>query len=65
MTMMIYKPHNKLFYSRKDLKKYLGGTNKYNNALKNGDIYNIYLEEMSNQSFAHNGVIYNTDKRNS
>lgn len=63
--MMIYKPHNKLFGSRKELKQYLGGTGKYNKALKNGDIYNIYLEEMNNQSFAHNGIIYNTDKRHS
>ena len=43
--MMIYKPHNKLFGSRKELKQYLGGTGRYNKALKNGDIYNIYLEE--------------------
>lgn len=61
--MMIYRPHNKLFSTRKELKLYLGGTNKYNKALKNGDIYNIYQEESNNQPFAHNGTIYDTDKR--
>lgn len=61
---MIYKPHNKLFNTRKELKLYLGGTNKYSMALKNGDIYNIYKESLfNNQPFAHNGIIYNTDKR--
>lgn len=60
---MIYKPHSKLFNTRKDLKQYLGGTNKYNKALKNGDIHNIYKEETINQPFAHNGTIYNTDQR--
>lgn len=60
---MIYRPHNKLFNTRKELKLYLGGTDKYNKALKNGDIYNIYQEESNNQPFAHNGTIYNTDQR--
>ena len=60
--MMIYRPHNKLFNTRKELKQYLGGTYKYNKALKKGDIYNIYQEESNNQPFAHNGIIYNTNK---
>lgn len=61
--MVIYKPHNKLFNTRREIKQYLGGTNKYNRALKNGDIYNIHQEELfSNQPFAHNGIIYNTNK---
>lgn len=61
--MMIYKPHNKLFNTRKEIKQYLGGTYEYNKALKNGDIYNIYQEESNNQPFAHNGIIHNTNKR--
>ena len=49
---MIY--NNRLFNTRKELKRYLGGTRKYNKALKNGEIYNIYQEESNNQPFAHN-----------
>ena len=49
---MIY--NNRLFNTRKELKRYLGGTRKYN----------IYQEESNNQPFAHNGTtIYDTDKR--
>ena len=59
---MIYKPHNKLFSTRKEIKQYLGGTYEYNKALKNGDICNIYQEELNNQPFAHNGIIYYTNK---
>ena len=44
---MIY--NNRLFNTRKELKRYLGGTRKYNKALKNGEIYNIYQEESNNQ----------------
>ncbi len=36
--MYIYKPHNKQFETRKEAKLYLGGTNKYNKTLKDGDI---------------------------
>ena len=60
--MMIY--NNRLFNTRKEMKRYLGGKRKYNKALKNGEIYNIYQEESNNQPFAHNGTtIYDTDKR--
>ncbi|RJV48483.1 hypothetical protein DWY42_01785 [Bacteroides sp. AF25-18] len=60
--MMIY--NNRLFNTRKELKRYLGGTRKYNKALKSGEIHNIYQEESNNQPFAHNGTtIYDTDKR--
>ena len=43
---MIY--NNRLFNTRKELKRYLGGTRKYNKALKNGEIYNISLVSTKN-----------------
>lgn len=43
---MIY--NNRLFNTRKELKRYLGGTRQYNKALKSGEIHNIYQEESNN-----------------
>ena len=37
--MLIYIPHSKVFNTRKEAKEYLGGTNKYNRALKQGKIF--------------------------
>ena len=60
---MIY--NNRLFNTRKELKRYLGGTRKYNKALKNGEIYNIFLEESYTPPVARNGSsIFDTDKSN-
>ena len=56
--MYIYKPHNKQFETRKEAKLYLGGTNKYNKALKDGDIYITNYN-----SIANNGTPYNTNKK--
>jgi|Cm1ome_4_1110797.scaffolds.fasta_scaffold07731_1 hypothetical protein len=56
--MYIYKPHNKQFETRKEAKLYLGGTNKYNKALKDGDIYITNYN-----SIANNGTLYNTNKK--
>lgn len=36
--MLLFKPLNKIFDSRKNLKIYLGGTNIYNKYIKKGDI---------------------------
>lgn len=33
-----YKPHNKWFENRKQVKDYLGGISKFNHALKNKDV---------------------------
>lgn len=53
--MYIYKPHYKLFNTRKKIKSYLGGTNRYNKALKNGDIRILNYEPI-----ADNGTLYST-----
>lgn len=53
--MLIYKPLNRVFKTRKELKDYLGGTNRYNKALKDGLIYNLYI--------AHNEIIHNNIER--
>ena len=37
--MLIYLPERKAFNTRKEAKDYLGGTNKYNKAFKNGDLF--------------------------
>ena len=37
--MQIYIPHSKVVNTRKEAKEYLGGTNKYNRALKQGKIF--------------------------
>ena len=57
--MLIYLPHSRVFNTRKEAKEYLGGTNKYNRALKQGEIFNI-----TNENFANNGTIYNGHKEN-
>lgn len=57
--MLIYLPHSKVFDTRKDVKEYLGGTNKYNRALKQGEIFNI-----TNTNIAHNGTIYYSHQKN-
>ena len=51
--MIIYLPLNKPFRNRKQAKNFLGGTNKYNIALNNGQILfidddtdDVYLKEL-------------------
>ena len=55
--MLIYRPQNRIFKTRKELKDYLGGTNRYNKALKDGLIHNLYI--------AHNDTIHNDTERHS
>lgn len=56
--MYIYKSQNKLFSTRKEIKTYLGGTNKYNKALKNGDIRILNYEPI-----ADNGTLHSTTQK--
>lgn len=56
--MYIYKPHYKLFNTRKEIKSYLGGTNRYNKALKNGDIRILNYEPI-----ADNGTLHSTTQK--
>jgi hypothetical protein len=37
--MLLHRPTRRTFHSRKEAKDFLGGTNKYNRAFKDGDIY--------------------------
>lgn len=37
--MLLHRPTKIVFYTRKEAKDFLGGTNKYNRAFKNGDLY--------------------------
>jgi hypothetical protein len=37
--MLLHKPTRRTFQTRKEAKDFLGGTNKYNRAFKDGDIY--------------------------
>jgi hypothetical protein len=43
--MLLHRPTQKVFHTRKEAKDFLGGTNKYNRALKNKDFY--FINEMS------------------
>ncbi len=54
--MYIYRPHSKLFNTRREIKSYLGGTNRFNRALKNGD-----LKIMNYESIAVNGTLHNSE----
>ena len=51
--MLFYRPTLKFFQSRKEAKDYLGGTNKYNRAFKDGDI--CFMNEMN---IANNGSVH-------
>lgn len=37
--MLLHRPTQRTFHSRKEAKDFLGGPNKYNRAFKDGDIY--------------------------
>ncbi len=37
--MLLHRPTQIVFHTRKEAKDFLGGTNKYNRAFKNGDLY--------------------------
>ena len=37
--MLLHRPTQRTFHSRKEAKDFLGGTNKYNRAFEDGDIY--------------------------
>ena len=37
--MLLHKPTRRTFQTRKEAKDFLGGTNKYNRAFKDGDIF--------------------------
>lgn len=39
--MLLHRPTQRVFHTRKEAKDFLGGTNKYNRAFKDGDIYFI------------------------
>ena len=51
--MLIYLPERKPFNTRKEAKDYLGGTNKYNKAFKNGDLF-----FMNDLNIANNDTLY-------
>lgn len=42
--MFIYKPTNKQFNNRKQIKQYLGGNNALNRAMRNKEIIIIYAD---------------------
>ena len=37
--MLLHRPTHRVFRTRKEAKEFLGGTNKYDRAFKDGDLY--------------------------
>ena len=55
--MLLHRPTQRVFHTRKEAKDFLGGTNKYNRAFKNGDLYFI-----NDQSIATNDLVHSNYK---